>query len=67
MTAKEAEKVAILLGAARSAVSNLRWYAKDFDSCEIKSIADDLDEAIKEFNNTKKNQSNGRRRQSART
>lgn len=50
MTAKDAERVAILVGAARSAVANLRWYAKDFDSVEIKNIADDLDEAVKEFN-----------------
>lgn len=53
MTAKEAEKVAMLLGAARSAVSNLRWYAKDFDSVEIKNIADNLDEAVKEFNKSR--------------
>lgn len=52
MTAKERE--IILLSAARSAVSQLRWYVRDYDSCEIKDIADTLEEAIKEVTKTKR-------------
>lgn len=54
MTAKEMEKTAILLGAARITVSRLRWYISDFGSSELKDIADNLEEAINEFSRTKK-------------
>lgn len=49
MTSKEREQVALLLSAANSAASQLEWYAKDFDSCEIKNIAKELKEAVREF------------------
>lgn len=49
MTAKEKEQVALLLSAANSAANQLEWYAKDFDSYEIKNIAKELKEAVREF------------------
>lgn len=54
MTAKEKEKTAILISAARSAVSQLRWYIRDYDSSELGGIADSLEEAINEFTRTRK-------------
>lgn len=54
MTAKEKEKTIILIGAARSAISRLRWYISDFGSSELKDIADSLEEAVNEFTRTRK-------------
>lgn len=53
MTSKEKEKVAILLGAVRSAISNINWYCRDYDSTELKGVAEDLQDALNEFNKTK--------------
>lgn len=46
MTAKEKEAVYGLIGSVRSTVSNLIWYAHDYDSKEIQKIADDLNESL---------------------
>lgn len=53
MTSKEKEKVAILLGSVRSAIHNIEWYCRDYDSTELKSVAEDLKEALNEFNKTR--------------
>lgn len=49
MTQKERIATVSLMGAARSAASEIESYCRDFDSSTLKSVADNLREAIKEF------------------
>lgn len=54
MTSKEREAVIMLLGAAQGAVSNLEYYAKDYNSSEIECIAHNLKDAVDAFMKNKR-------------
>lgn len=53
MTQKEAMQISFLLGAVSSAINRLEWYASDYDSKEIESIAKELREARGEYNKSR--------------
>ena len=49
MTKKELQAVVVLLSSVRSASAEVKSYCRDFDSSTLKGVAEDLDEAVKNF------------------
>jgi hypothetical protein len=49
MTKKELQATMVLISAVRSASAEIKSYCRDFDSSTLKSVSEDLDNAVKSF------------------